>query len=237
MSDPHAAAFEARLAGARADTAFVRLSAGDLVVTSADGRLSRTVHLDDVAEVNVDGGQVAIALVRGEPMVLDCEQAPALDAALVAACCTVPELTRALRSLGSSRIRARSTGQREFFAPLLDARRRAEEAVARPEVVAAFDADRLDRAFDAYLAAAIERRADARPAARRAYAAHVEDAAEPLRHALAALRVASQVAAKPPALARVASWRAWRAALEALFHAAERSWETLEGGSSVHRGR
>ncbi len=237
MSEIRAAQFEARLAGARSAAVFIRVGAGDLAVTSADGRLSRVVRLDDVAEVRLEGAQVAIALARGEPIVLECEQAPALDAALVAACCTVPELTRALRSLGSSRARANATGQHEFFAPLLDARRRAEDAVARHEVVAAFDADRLDRALAAYLAAAVEHSADARPAARRAYAAHVEDATEPLRRALAALRAASPAAAHPPTTARVASWRAWRAALEALFLAADRCWENLDRGTSVHRGQ
>ncbi|OYV73670.1 MAG: hypothetical protein B7Z72_01995 [Gemmatimonadetes bacterium 21-71-4] len=235
MSETRAAEFEARLAGARGATVFVRVNAGDLVITSDDGRLSRIVRLDDVEEVSLDGAHVTIALGRGASTVLACEQAPALDAALVAACCTVPELTRALRSLGSSRARVNSTGQREFFAPLLDARRRAEDAVARPEVVAAFDADRLDRALAAYLAAAVEHSADARPAARRAYAAHVEDATEPLRRALATVRATSHAAAHPPATARVTSWRVWRAALDALFHAADLCWENLDHGTSVHR--
>ncbi|MHB1862197.1 MAG: hypothetical protein ACYCVL_04430 [Gemmatimonadaceae bacterium] len=238
MSEIRAAQFEARLAGAGSAgsaAAFVRVSGGELAVTGADGRPSRVVRLDDVAEVRLDGAQVAIALERGEPIVLECEQAPALDAAVVAACCTVPELTRTLRSLGSSRARANATGQHEFFAPLLDARRRAEDAVARHEVVAAFDADRLERALAAYLAAAVERSSDARPAARRAYAAHVEDATEPLRRALATLRAASPAAAHPPATARVATWQAWRAALESLFHAADLCWENLDHGTSVHR--
>ncbi|HVA58380.1 MAG: hypothetical protein WBQ26_03585 [Gemmatimonadaceae bacterium] len=236
MAEPDTV-FEARIAGAPDFTVFVRANGGLIVLTRADGREARTIHVDDVREVAHDGARVTITPARGDVVGMVCDRAAALDAALVAACSTLPELTRALHSLGSSRASSDAAGQREFFAPLLDARRRAEESVARADVVAAFDADRLTRALDGYLEALIEHSADKRPAARRALAARAEDATEPLRRAIEQLRRAGTNAANPPADARVASWRHWKSALQELFAAADRCWGLLHerGAASAVR--
>jgi ribosomal 50S subunit-recycling heat shock protein len=220
--------FEARLAGARSTPVRVRVSAGHVRIDGAAGTPSRDVHVDDVAEVMRDGSRIEIALLRQPPLVLECDRAEQLDAAVVTACCTIPELTRALRSLGSSRLRAGGTAQREFFAPLLDARRRAEESVGRAGVVRAFDPERLHRALDGYLSQLTERRADARPAARRAFAAQAAEAAEPLRAAIDVVRDRAATAANPPADARVATWRSWSGALHDLFSAADQCWAWLQ---------
>jgi hypothetical protein len=208
----------------------VRLLSGRIVIETPDGEVQRDFHTDDVAEVHREGSRITIDVVRGNPAVLDAERAEALDAALVDACCTVPELTRALHSLGSSRARSNAAGQREFLAPLLDARRRAEESVGRAAVVAAFDADKIGRALDAYVAALATRSRDERPAARRAFAAAADDAVDPMRAALGAVRGLAAAASRPPEGERVGSWRRWRRALEALFSAADRSWVRLDSG-------
>jgi hypothetical protein len=229
-------AFEARIAGAADGAAFVRASGGLIALTRTDGRTVRTIHVDDVREVNHDGDRVTITPERGDAIVLVCDRAAELDAALVAACCVLPELTRALHSLGSSRAGSDAAEQREFFAPLLDARRRAEESVARSDVVAAFDADRLTRAFDLYVAALIERSSDSRPAARRALAARAEDATEPLRRAIGAVRTAASKIASPAPDARVTSWRRWKSTLHDLFAAADRTWGLLHERGAVETG-
>ncbi len=227
------AAFEARVAGAPDATVFARANGGLIVLTRADGREARSIHVDDVREVARDGDWVTITPERGDAIALVSDRAADLDAALVSACCVLPELTRALHSLGSSRAGSDAAAQREFFAPLLDARRRAEESVARADVVAAFDADRLTRALDGYLAALIEHSADTRPAARRALTARAEDATEPLRRAIARLRRASADAANPAVDARVASWRRWKFTLQELFAAADRCWGLLHERGAV----
>ncbi len=226
-------AFEARLADPPGTPVFVRASGGVVAVTRADGRPERALHVDDVRQVARDGDRVTITPARGGALTLISDRAQELDAALVAACSVLPELTRALHSLGSSRAGSDAAAQREFFAPLLDARRRAEESVARADVVAAFDAERLARALDAYLSALVERSADARPAARRALAARAEDATAPLRRAIARVGRAGAGAAHPADDARVASWRAWRSALQDLFAAADRSWGLLHERGAV----
>lgn len=219
--------FEARLAAPDGDRVFARLQVGALRVEGEDGRPRREIHLDDVREVARHGTRVTLDLDRGAPLVLHCERAEALDAAVVIACCTIPELTRALRSLGSSRLSAGGAAQREFFAPLLDARRRAEESVGRTAIVRAFDPDRLGRALDSYLGGLAGRSGDPRPAARRAFTAQVEEAADPLRAALDRVRRVAGAAAEPSGDRRVSSWRAWAAALHDLFDAADRCWRSL----------
>ena len=227
--------FAARLVGGGGMDVRVRLRPGQISIEGPDGSVGREIHTDDIAEVRRDGSRVTIEPVVGKPLWLETERAEALDGALVDACCTLPELIRALHSLGSSRARSNATGQREFLAPLLDARRRAEESVGRAAVVAAFDADKLARALDSYVAALTQRSTDDRPAARRAFSAAAQDAVEPMHAALASIRRAAPAAAEPPGDARVGSWRRWRAALQTVFSAADRSWARLESGLAPAR--
>ncbi|HEX8724092.1 MAG TPA: hypothetical protein VF737_01730 [Gemmatimonadaceae bacterium] len=227
--------FEARLASGANAPVYVRLTAGHLLIEGAGRATVHDVHVDDIVEVVRRGTRIDVARQRESPLALECERAEPLDAALIAACCTIPELTRALRSLGSSHVRAGGSAQREFFAPLLEARRRAEESVGRPGIVRAFDPDRLNRALDGYLAQLAARHSDPRPAARRAFAAQAEEAAEPLRAAIAEVGRTAPAAAGPPDDARVASWRRWSGALRALFAAADRCWEKLQPAAASER--
>ncbi len=220
--------FEARVAERGDAAAFVRLTAGHLLIEGADRAPIHDVHVDDIVEVIHEGTRIEITLRRQAPVVLHSDHADQLDVALMTACCRIPELTRALRSLGSSRLRAGGNAQREFFAPLLEARRRAEEAVGRAGIVRAFDPDRLNRALDNYLTQLTERRADTRPAARRAFAAQAEEVANPLRNAIADVRRTAAAAVNPPSGARVANWRNWSRALHDLFSAADHCWGVLQ---------
>ncbi len=220
--------FEVRLDTARGASLVVRLGAEELTSTGTDGSPGPTVHLDDITDVRRDGRRVTVVLAAGGSLVLHSADPAPLEAAIVAACCTIPELTRALRSLGSSRTRASASAQREFFAPLLEARRRAEESVGRAAIVAAFDPDRLERALDAYLAGLTERSRDARPAARRAFAAHAGEAAEPLRAAIGELRHTGPAAAAAGAGAGLGDWKRWRQSLQTLFATADRCWTRLQ---------
>ncbi len=219
---------EARLASAGDAPVFVSAAGDDVVIRRDDGVELRAFRAEDVAEVVRAGDRVTVALARGKPVVFAGPHAAELDARIVAACVRLPELTRALRSLGSTRAGSNAAGQREFFSPLLDARRRAEDSVGRADVVAAFDPDRLARGFERYLAEAVGHTADPRPAARRALAAYADDLAAPLREALDDVRRTRVAAAAPPDDACVASWRRWSAALRRLFEAADRCWVALD---------
>lgn len=224
------AEFKARLPGVPAPEAdvVVRVRAGQILVVSGVGDMVRDIHADDVDEVRRDGSQITIELARGPTLTLTSDHADAIDAALVDACCALPEFTRAMHSLGSSRARTNAVAQREFLSPLLEARRRAEESVGRGTIVAAFDADKLRRAIDTYVATITERSIDVRPAARRAFGAAAADAVEPLLNALEDVRRLAPAAATPPPDSRVRSWRGWCRALQALFAEADRGWLRLE---------
>jgi hypothetical protein len=223
---------EARLVSSGGVRVFVGTSGDDITITRDDGVVLHAFRVEEVAEVVRTGDRVDVTLVRGGPLVLSGPRAGDVDARLVAACMRLPELTRALRSLGSTRAGAHAAGQREFFLPLLDARRRAEDSVARADVVAAFDPERLARSFERYLTAVVGNTADTRPAARRAYAAYTDDLATPLHRALDEVRRTRTAAATPPADARVESWRRWSGALHRLFEAADRCWVALDRGGA-----
>lgn len=228
MPDRPTEPIEARLVSAAGAPVFVSEAGDDVVIRRPDGTELRTFRTDDVTEVARAADRVTVTLEPGEPLVFAGPRVADLDARLVTACVRLPELTRALRSLGSTRAGGNPAAQREFFSPLLDARRRAEESVRRADVVAAFDPDRLGRAFDGYLADAVGHTADRRPAARRALAAYADDLAEPLRRALDEVRRTRAAAASPPADARIGSWRQWSGALRRLFEAADRCWVALD---------
>lgn len=132
---------------------------------------------------------------------------------------TVPELTRALRTLGGRR---GGQGQDAFFRPLLDARRIA--AAGGQAALDAFDARAIRIAVESQLAQLAEGREPARPAARRALDARLCDAADPLFAALAPLESSAARArdAAPPQTLR--AWREWAHVVVRVFERADAAW-------------
>jgi hypothetical protein len=138
----------------------------------------------------------------------------------------LPELTRALRALGSAR-RSGGAMQSQFFLPLLDARRRAAEARSAAARVRCFDAAELNRA----LARAIERLIagwpDDRPSVRRAMHAELVERVGDYARALVVLSDRAGAALAADEASRLQAWRAWTVQLAATFDAADRSWMSL----------
>src|SRR5690349_8165640 len=104
----------------------------------------------------------------------------------------LPELMLSLRSFGSRRGHDESVAltdnQDRFFAPLLDCRRRAAQAISREQVVAAFEPRRLTALIDATLRAFASERFASRLPARRAFEAELFEIIAPLHEELQALR-------------------------------------------------
>lgn len=186
--------------------------------------------------VNIDGvssgeGRLSIALRDGTGLTLVCEAHLALHDDLLVRCRTLPELTRTLRGFGSRRgSRGRRSSahgdQQRFFAPLLDARRKAWGTREPAATIAAFDAGSLAAAFDAILESfATERHGDNAPA-RRALAAELIDLSEPLCDALDMLRDAAGQATAATDDLRL--WRAWAMRLRTTFETADRVWLALD---------
>jgi hypothetical protein len=154
----------------------------------------------------------------------------------------LPELTLALRTLGSRR-RRRGEGneQERFFAPLLEARRAAARAADIEAAVTAFDPDRLKAAFEKTVRAMAAASAPSgRPPARRALEARLQEHLEPLRRALAALGEAADALLIADDEVRPDAWRRWADELRTVFAAADRCWPhvdaTLDTPSSARRG-
>jgi len=140
----------------------------------------------------------------------------------------LPELTRALRALGSAR-RGGGAGslQASFFLPLIDARRRAAEARSAVACLRAFDVAPLARALDQSIDRIIADWPDARESVRRALRAEL---AERVSDYLASLRVLAErahVVMGSDEPTRLAAWRSWTVQLAATFDAADRSWMAL----------
>ena len=164
-----------------------------IVIRGSNGERPIKVPLAmlDGAVLSRAADELSIALRDGTRITLVSAGSRQLREDLFVQCRALPELTRALRSLGSRRgqsARASSPAdQQRFFAPLLQARRAAGMAASPSAVIAAFDAAALSTTYSQTLREfSKERIAEAGPA-RRALEAELSDLAEPLMDALQAL--------------------------------------------------
>ena len=138
----------------------------------------------------------------------------------------LPELTRGLRALGSSR-RGAGSSQSMFFHPLIEARRRAADARTPAVRVAAFNAADLTKALDRVIDRIITEWPDKRESVRRAMRAEMQERTAAYAGALALLADRAAAALAADDATRLESWRAWTAQLAATFVAADRAWLAL----------
>ena len=138
----------------------------------------------------------------------------------------LPELTRTLRALGSSR-RTAGALQTQFFHPLLDARRKASGARTPALRIRAFDATELERALEKAISRILTEWPDTRDSVRRAIRAELQDRVADYARALTLLSERANIAIAADETERTAAWRAWTIQLAATFDAADRSWMAL----------
>lgn len=198
--------------------------------TGGDRPIRVPLAMLDGAVLSKAADELSVALRDGTRITLASTGSAQLREDLVARCRALPELTRALRTLGSRRGQSsRATSpveQQRFFAPLLQARRAAAAATSPSSVIAAFDAASLATAFDQTLRAfAKERFAEVGPS-RRALDAELNDLAEPLVHAFTALGEAATAAGATVDDLRL--WRHWAGQLRTTFEIADRVWLLLD---------
>jgi hypothetical protein len=137
----------------------------------------------------------------------------------------LPELTRALRALGSSR--GGGSLQAQFFHPMVDARRRAADSRTPAARVAAFDSAELQRALDRGIDRIVNDWADKRDSARRAVRAELQERTAPYAKALSLLADSAKAALSANEATRLEAWRSWTTQLAATFLAADRCWLAL----------
>lgn len=138
----------------------------------------------------------------------------------------LPEVTRALRAMGSAR---RSSGafQTQFFLPLLEARKRAAATHSPVTCLRAFDAAELDRALDRAVDRILLQWPDERMAARRALRAELLDRVAGYKSSLDVLSERAAAVIRADDSSKLAAWRDWTAQLALVFEAADSSWMAL----------
>jgi hypothetical protein len=144
----------------------------------------------------------------------------------------LPELMLSLRSFGSRRgtpneSRAMDEEQERFFAPLLDGRRTAAQAISRPQIVAAFDSRRLAALLDAAVRQFAADRFASQAPARRALEAELFEIIEPLRDALTVLASLAEAIPIGQSSAGDEQWALWLAQLRVVFRIADTSWPAM----------
>lgn len=144
----------------------------------------------------------------------------------------LPEFTRGLRALGSSRHDARAL-QSVFFQPLVEARRKAADARNAGAKVKAFDARELERQLDRIVDRIVDEWADARASARRAVRAQLKERVAPYADSLTELEARAHELHASDEGDRLTAWRAWTAQLAAVFSCADRSWMALQSAANA----
>jgi hypothetical protein len=134
----------------------------------------------------------------------------------------LPELTRALRALGSSRLGGSS--QLLLFGPLLEARRRAADARSVHGRVRAFNSTDLNRALERAIERIVAEWPDTRPPAMRALRHALIERVEPYSTALRDLGQCSSAVIDADEGSQLSAWRLWTRQLAGVFEAADRTW-------------
>ena len=216
------------LRGAAAGAALVVV--GDDGVTISAASLGEPVALPfarlDGLAVAESHGRVALTLFVAGGDAVEAEGGDALRAfaaELERRATALPELTRALRAVGTRRGGDGAEHDR-FFAPLLDARARAEQADGWAAQVDAFAPERLRAAWaEAVARLCVERYPDSAPD-RRALEAALEEALERTAGCLGRVETAARALREADDAARLRRWRRWIDEVARLFVEADRCW-------------
>lgn len=202
-----------------------------LLLDARSGEKTLQVRYDSILGVAMGDGSVVITCRDGKTISVTTLEAAAFRLRVLAACRALPEVTRALRALGSRR-GARGTRRNptdkegRFFAPLIAARRASMETRDAGGVIAAFGAKRLAQEIAATTLDFAAELAAGHPARRRALEAELSDAGDQLSAALNELEQLAALAVSD--VDDLGRWRAWAASVQHVFEAADRAWVSIE---------
>jgi len=173
--------------------------------------------------------QLTLYLTTGDVLELHGDEAlRGLTTQLLDRACTMPEITRGLRALGSRR-GALGNAHDAWFAPFLAARRSVVGISDPLRQVALVDSAHLAGAMRRTIAQLAAVHSPTEPAAQRAIEAVLEEAAEPVFVAIARLELAADALRGSALDTRLADWRRWVEAMRGVFVAADRGWSGQSG--------
>jgi hypothetical protein len=147
----------------------------------------------------------------------------ALGLQLLDRACAMPELTRGLKSLGSSRGTPVAAHDR-WFAPFLAARRSVEGVSDPARQVMLLDAATLAKESERAIAEIAASKAPGDPAEQRAVEAALEEEAAAVFTAIEIMGLAGDAVRGGALDTRIADWRRWVETVRAVLAAADDAW-------------
>lgn len=182
---------------------------------------------DGLEGVAAGATQLTLYLTSGDVLELHGDESlRQLTTQLLDRACTMPELTRGLRALGSRR-GALGNSHDAWFAPLLAARRSIAGVSDPLRQVALVDSANLAASMRKTIAQLAAIQAPTEAAAQRAIEAVLEEAAEPLFVAIARLELAADALRGSALDTRLSDWRRWVEAFREVFVAADGGWRKV----------
>lgn len=196
------------------------------MVLPDDAAPVRAVRLpyDTLEGVSATGDTLTVFAAGGD--VLELSGAPRLAAAareIAQRACSLPELTRPLRGLGSHRAQP-GADHDQFYRALLVARRDAERTGDPARRIAAFDGAALRSAMRRVLSDFAGAHHPRYAPDRRALHAELEEVADGLFRALDDVSARADAVGAAGDDSRLARWREWTAAVRRVFDEADRCW-------------
>jgi len=204
-------------------SASVTLEQDSLVLAWQDATPWRLL-LSGIEGIAGGGSSLTVYLVSNDVLELSGDdQLRALGRQLLDRACVMPELTRGLKSLGSSRGMPVAAHDR-WFAPLLAARRTAEGVSDPARQVMLLDAATLTKDIERAIAEMAATKAPDDPAEQRAVEAALEEEAAPVFTAIESMGLAGDAVRGGALDTRIADWRHWVETVRGVFAAADDAW-------------
>lgn len=219
---------EGTIGGQRIDRGAEVEMADDALVVAWHQAAPWRVSLDGIDGVDFKARECTLYLANGGSLVLTGSEAVrALAAEISERTCTIPELTRGLKTFGSRR-GAPGAAHDAWFTPLLSARRAVEGECNIDRQLAVLDASRIAQSMHDAMTQIAVIAAPGDAATQRAVEAAIEEEAEGMFAMLEQLSAAAARLAQAPAETRIADWRRWVRVLGDVYSAADEAWGRVQ---------
>lgn len=201
----------------------VRLHQRGIVLAWHDGRAEWRVPFADLSGFALRADALVLYGSSGSVALTSQYRLQALWQAMIDLACALPELARGARTVGSRR-GGDPAMQARFFAPVLDARRRAELQDSADGKVTALDGATIAAQVTQILSGIAQSRWPHDLPEQRALGAELEECCEGLFAACEALTEAAREWVAAGDERRLDAWREWVAAAARVFSASDRGW-------------